>query len=340
MSSDRPYRPAPELQRVLDEIERIGNPLDTLTDANVADLWLLREIFAARTLGPVPGCTVRDLCVPVRNRQIPVRVYTPTDPGPGGDGRPPVVVFYHGGGWALGSVATYDSLCRALSRGLAALVVSVDYRLAPEHPFPAAVADAHLAFEWAARNADDLGGDPRRLVLAGDSAGGTLATVIARRARQEGLPVVLQVLLYPAADLTGMDYPSLRQYGEGYWLTARGIETFRNIYLPDPRDWSHPDASPTRAADAELRRLPPAFIMTAGCDPLRDDGQAYADRLRALGVSVTYRVEPDMTHAWLNLFNNALFPEASRFVEPRLEALIQAIRATLTSVIDSRPSAR
>jgi hypothetical protein len=154
MGKDRPYRPAPEFQRALDDLERLGNPLDRMARDNVGDLWLLRELMAAQVLGPVPLGSVRDSCVPARNRQIPVRVYLPPGPRRAG-GRPPVLVYYHGGGWALGSVATSDSLCRALTRGSGLLVVSVDYRLAPEHPFPAALADAHLALEWVARNAGD-----------------------------------------------------------------------------------------------------------------------------------------------------------------------------------------
>src|SRR5262245_27416208 len=140
MGSDRPYRPAPELQRVLDDLARLGNPLDLVTRENIGEFWLLREVLAARTLSPIPLAGVRDACVPARNRQIPVRLYTPADRELAHDGRLPVLVYYHGGGWTLGSLATYDSLCRALARGGGTLVVSVDYRLAPEHRFPAAVA--------------------------------------------------------------------------------------------------------------------------------------------------------------------------------------------------------
>jgi acetyl esterase len=132
-----------------------------------------------------------------------------------------VLVYYHGSGWTLGSLATYDSLCRALARGSGGLLVSVDYRLAPEHPFPAVAEDAHLALEWVAHNADDLGGDARRLAVGGESAGGTLATAVARRARQEQLSVVCQALLYPSTDVSRTDWPSYQQYGQGYWLTTR-----------------------------------------------------------------------------------------------------------------------
>jgi acetyl esterase len=322
MSSDKPYRPAPEFQRVLDEVNRLGNPLDQMTADNVGDLWLLREALAGKILRPIALAAVRDVCIPARNRRIPVRIYTPANVH-----RPPVLVYYHGGGWALGSIATYDSICRKLARDIPALVVSVDYRLAPEHPFPAAVQDAHLALEWVARNADELGGDARRLAVGGDSAGGNLATIVAMRARKDnGPPVSLQALFYPSTDISRTDYPSYRQYGQGYWLTTKAVEKFRSFYLPDPRDWSRPEASPLLASDEDLRRLPPTLVMTAGCDPLRDEGQAYADRLRGLGVPVEYRLEAELIHAGLNLFNSALYPDASRRVEPVLDALAQAIR--------------
>ena len=139
MASDRPYRPAPELQQVLDDLERLGNPLDQMTADNVADLWLQREVLAARVLVPIPLAGVRDAWAPARNRVIPIRIYTPADRELACGGRLPALIYYHGGGWTLGSLATYDSLCRALSGGTGAQVVSVDYRLAPEHPFPAAV---------------------------------------------------------------------------------------------------------------------------------------------------------------------------------------------------------
>jgi acetyl esterase len=326
MANDRPYRPAPELQQVLDDLNRLGNPLDQLTRENVSALWIQREVLAAKVLAPIPLASVRDACVPARNRQIPVRVYLPSDRGLALDDRLPVLVYYHGGGWTLGSLATYDSLCRALARGMGSLVVSVDYRLAPEHPFPAAVEDAHLALEWVARNAGNFGGDARRLAVGGDSAGGTLATVVARRARREQLPVTFQALFYPCTDVSRTDSLSFQQYGQGHWLTTVAVETFRGFYLPDARDLRHPDASPLLAPDEDLRLLPPALIMTAGCDPLRDQGRAYADRLSALGVPVAYRLEPEMIHACLNLFNSWLYPDASRRVEPVVDGIACALR--------------
>jgi acetyl esterase len=331
MDSAPPYRPAPELQQVLDDVQRLGNPLDQMTADNVAALWLQREILATRVLAPIPLAAVRDAWVPARNHVIPVRIYTPADRELARAGRLPVLVYYHGGGWTLGSLGTYDSLCRGLARGSGGVVVSVDYRLAPEYRFPAAVEDAHLALEWVARYADDLGGDARRLAVGGDSAGGALATVIARRARLEQRAVVYQALFYPSTDLSRTDWPSYRQYGEGYWLTTRAVELFRRFYLPDPKEWCHPDAAPLRAPDQDLRLLPPTLILTAGCDVLRDEGQAYADRLAALGVPVESRLEPELIHAALSLFNSAYYPAASRRVELVVESLAHALRAAWTA---------
>jgi acetyl esterase len=333
MVNDRPYCPAPEFQRVLNDLERFGNPLDRLTRENVSALWMQRELLAARVLAPIPLASVRDTFVPARNRQIPVRLYQPFDRKMARDDRLPVLVYYHGGGWTLGSLTTYDSLCRALARGMGTLVVSVDYRLAPEHPFPAAVEDAHLALEWVARNANEFGGDAGRIAVGGDSAGGALATVVARRARREQLPIAFQALFYPATDLSRTDSLSFQQYGQGHWLTTAAIETFRGFYVADERDWCHPDASPLLALDDELRMLAPAFIMTAGCDPLRDQGLAYAERLSALGVPVTYRLEPEMIHACLNLFNSSLYPDASRRAEPVVDSIAHALRDFWTTQV-------
>jgi acetyl esterase len=330
MGSDRPYRPAPELQRVLDEVNRLGNPLDQMTADNVGALWVQREVLSARTLGPIEVGSVRDVVIPARNHVIPARIYTPPGRARARDGRLPALVYYHGGGGTLGSIATSDSLCRGLTRDSGVMVVSVDYRLAPEHPFPAGLEDAHLALWWVARNADDLGIDGRRLGVGGDSAGGNLATVVALRACKEGLPLAFQALLYPGTDLTRTDRPSHRQYGRDYYLTVTGIEAFRQMYVPDPRDWGRPEVSPLFLPDDDLRRMPAALVMTAGCDPLRDEGEAYADRLRGAGVAVEYRLESELTHGCLTLFNKALFPDAARRVAPVVAALADAIGTALT----------
>ncbi|MFO0929648.1 MAG: alpha/beta hydrolase [Gemmataceae bacterium] len=331
MASDRPYRPAPELQQVLDDLARLGNPLDTMTRDNVAGLWFLRELLVARPLAPLPLAEVRDTWVPVRNRQIPVRLYVPDDAGLVRAGRRPLLVYYHGGGWSLGSIATYDSLCRGLARLSGAAVLSVDYRLAPEFPFPAGLEDAHLALEWAYRNADLLAVDRDRLVVGGDSAGGNLATVVAMRLAKERLPLRLQLLIYPSTDIGRTDTASFRQYGRRP-LADHAAASSSAATTPDPA--AVVDAGGGAAASG--RRRP--GTAAAGADPdwrLRSAprrGAAYAERLRAVGVPVDYRLEPELIHAGISLYNKCrLYPAASRRVEPILAGLATAVRAALTA---------
>jgi acetyl esterase len=222
--------------------------------------------------------SVRDLAVPGA-ADIPVRVYAPDADGP-----LPIVVWLHGGGWALGSVDTYDAPVRALARAAGALVVSVEYRLAPEHRYPAAVEDSLAAMRWAAATGAELGGDPSRLAVAGDSAGGNLAAVVARRMRGE-LDLRLQLLVYPVCD-AGVNTPSFREFGERFGLTAAGMTRFWRLYL-DGGDATDPDASPMR--DPDLSGVAPAYVLTAEYDVLRDEGEAYARALEAAGVPVTLR---------------------------------------------------
>jgi acetyl esterase len=220
--------------------------------------------------------SVEDRELPGPGGPIPVRIYRP-------EGEPPlgVVTYLHGGGWMVGSIGSFDTVVRALANASGAIVVSVGYRLAPEHPFPAGLDDALAAVRWIAANAGELGGDPDRLAIAGDSAGGNLATVVARRLRGE-VVLRLQALIYPVTD-AALSTPSYREFGERNGLTAASMQRFWNLYL-DGADGLHPDASPLRAED--LDGMPPAYVLTAECDPLRDEGEAYADQLRAAGVEV------------------------------------------------------
>jgi acetyl esterase len=228
--------------------------------------------------GPVVA-DVRDLTAPGPGGDIPVRVYTPDAAGP-----LPIVVWLHGGGWAMGSIETYDAPVRALAVAAGAIVVSVEYRLAPEHRFPAAVDDSLAAVRWAAATGAELGGDTTRVAVAGDSAGGNLAAVVARRLRGE-LDLRLQALIYPVTD-GGVNTPSFREFGDRYGLTAEGMKRFWELYL-DGGNAGDPDASPLRADD--LSGVAPAFVLTAEADVLRDEGEAYAQALQEAGVPVTLR---------------------------------------------------
>jgi acetyl esterase len=215
--------------------------------------------------------------------EINVRLYTPT----AGDGPFPVIVYFHGGGWVIGDLETHDHWCRTLASGAGAVVAAVDYRLAPESRFPAAVEDCYAATRWAAANASSLGADPGRLAVAGDSAGGNLAAVVSQLARDRGGPrIAFQLLLCPVTEY-GFETASYRDNADGYLLTKSGMLWFWHHYLADPAAQAGDvRASPMRAAS--LAGLPPAHVVTAEYDVLRDEGEAYASKLRAAGVAVTH----------------------------------------------------
>lgn len=210
----------------------------------------------------------------------------------------PTVLYFHGGGWVIGSLEGYDLACRYFCARSGCAVVSVDYRLAPEHKFPAAIDDGVAAFRWLATEAASLGLDPDRIVLAGDSAGGTIAAVAAQELRSEPHPPCLQWLIYPATDLRG-DTPSHKSCGDGFLLTKADMEWFRGQYLNAPDEVDDPRASPLRAAD--LSGVAPALVFTAGFDPLRDEGKAYATQLSAAGVKTIHREFDTLIHGFVGM---------------------------------------
>jgi acetyl esterase len=210
----------------------------------------------------------------------------------------PAILYFHGGGWIIGSLEAYDRVCRYFAARTGCVVVAVDYRLAPEHRFPAAIDDAVAAFRWLGNEAPALGIDPVRIVLGGDSAGGTIATVAAREVRGDGTPPCLQWLVYPMTDLA-FDSPSVVSLGERFLITRASVEWMRAHYLKNPHEISDPRASPLRADD--LAGLPPALVYTAGFDPLRDEGQAYADKMAAAGVKVIYREFESLIHGFVGM---------------------------------------
>jgi acetyl esterase len=328
----RPFQPKPEIQIWLDELNRIGNDLDRLDAANLCAIRQLREKRARQILFEIIVESVRDIEVPREDGQpIPIRMYVPLNKQLAQAGKLPVVLFFHGGGWTLGSPNSYDSVARELACRIPALVLSVDYRLAPENPFPAAIHDAHATLGWVLRHAQEIGGDPARVVVAGDSAGGNLAIVSVMRARTDiAPPVAMQVLFYPSTHISSTDYQSYQQYGKGHLLTQKAVEKFREFYLPQTDDWIRPEASPLLAEDH--RRMPPTLIIGAGCDPLRDEGQAYAKKLRQQGSPVTYRLEPQMIHAFLNFYN--MEPACSPYAEAVLGYASGLIRARCTELLN------
>ncbi len=244
---------------------------------------------------------VEDRTIPGPAGEMPVRVYSPA-----GDGPHPVVVYFHGGGFVLGDLDGHDDPCRVLTTTAEAVVVSVDYRLAPEHPFPAAVEDAYAATAWVANHTAALDADPDRLAVAGDSAGATLAAVVALAARDRGSPdLAYQTLFYPAVDFSGdADFPSLSENAEGYFLTTDDMAYFRDHYVPSWVHHANPYLSPIEAGSHA--DLPPATVATMGFDPLRDEGRAYVDALEADGTPVVHRAYDDLIHGVINMLQEPM----------------------------------
>lgn len=227
--------------------------------------------------------------------KLPLRIYRPSGLGAQ---RVPAILWLHGGGWTLGSLEAYDPPCRFLAARAGCVVVAVDYRQAPEHKFPAGLEDCLAAWRWLAESTEQLGVDATRLVVAGDSTGGTLAAVLAREVRAAAIRPALQVLIYPATDLR-MDTRSYELFGEGFFFTRAGMEWARDNYLADPALIEDPRVSPLRAED--LDGVAPALIYTAGFDPLRDEGIAYATKLRASHVKVVHRNFDSLIHGFVGM---------------------------------------
>jgi acetyl esterase len=283
----------PQARAFLDYIAGLNRP--PIADMPLAEARALFEESFTRLGGPpVAVARVDEVEAPGPRGPIPVRVYTPE----GADGPRPLLVYYHGGGWVNGSRDSYDAVCRQLTQSSGCVVASVDYRRAPEFPAPAPFEDAYAATEWLAAHAADLGGEPGRLAIGGDSAGGGLAASVALKARDENGPAIAhQLLVYPAvAEIEGTE--SYRAYGEGHFLTAERIAFYWNCYVPRPE---LAELTSVCAARAEsLRGLPPATIVLAECDPLHDIGIAYAERLRADGVPVELREYEGQIHAFFS----------------------------------------
>jgi acetyl esterase len=277
---------------------------DTSVQPVALDVATARVNFEndARNLTPIdqrdPVDDVLDTTVSGPGGPVPVRVYLPLPAA----GPAPVVVWFHGGGWVIGSLDTGDTVARALCHGLGAVVVSVDYRLAPEHPWPAGLEDAAAVLRWIADYPEEHGGDPQRVLVGGDSAGGNLSAVLAQRLRDTRPALMGQILIYPATDLD-MDrsdrYPSMQENASGYVLTPEAVRWCVQTYLPSGADVDDPRISPARCAD--LTGFPPAVVAVAEFDPLRDQGVAYASALRQAGVPAVLHEGRGLIHGCFDM---------------------------------------
>ncbi|HEY0736374.1 MAG TPA: alpha/beta hydrolase [Herpetosiphonaceae bacterium] len=284
----------PQMQAFLDQQAALGAPpIHKLTPEQVRSSSRLQLQQAALYYTPEQVAKIENRTIEVPTGEIPVRIYTPE-----GDGPFPLLVFFHGGGWVIGDLDSHDDLCRALTNAVGCVVFAVGYRLAPEHKFPAATEDCYAAAEWVIAHAAELNADPDRVAVGGDSAGGNLAAVVTMMARDRGGPrLSFQLLIYPATDFS-TEFPSREENAAGPVLDTETMIWFRDHYLNGEADMTNPLASPLLASD--FHSLPPALVITAEYDPLRDEGEAYAEQLKAAGVPATVRRYDGLIHGFFS----------------------------------------
>ncbi|MFF2528036.1 alpha/beta hydrolase [Brevibacillus sp. NPDC058079] len=285
----------------------------------------VRDIFAqipAVEVELAPLAKVEDKLIPAgADAEINIRIYTPEGQGPF-----PLFVYYHGGGWVIGDLETVDASCRMLAHLSGRIVVSVDYRLAPEHKFPVPVADSYAALKWVSENASSINGSASDLVVGGDSAGGNLSAVLSLLAKDQNGPAIkAQVLIYPVTDMR-FDTPSYMEFQEGFGLNRDLMLWFSNHYINHEYDKGNPYVAPLSARD--LSNLPPAIVITAECDVLRNEGMAYAERLKNAGVKVEAVCEKGLVHGYFT--NMAVFPEQIKATVSRITEFLHTIDQIVT----------
>ena len=297
--------------------------LDQMSAIPAPKMWMLppsqaRDAFKTTMwfAGPkdVPIGKIENISIPGPGGPTRLRIYKPI----AASAEPlPVLVYFHGGGFVLGDLDTHDGFCRMFVDDGGFAVIAVDYRLAPEHVYPAAAEDGFAALIWIEQNASDLGIDANRIAIGGDSAGGHLTAVLTQRAKEKGAPkLAYQLMLFPSTQFGG-DTSSRSEFSMGYFLDKPTLEWFTDKFLPPGMDFSSPQISPLRAKD--FSGLPPAFIMVAGYDPLHDEGLQYAEKLRAAGVAVTVADYPDMVHCFI--YFQTMLPQAREAVKKAAQAV-------------------
>jgi len=288
----------PDTERLLRQVNTLGVPdIERIPLAQARTDTTMMDMMAALAGDPVPPpaevAEVSQIEVPTPSGPVAVRLYRPP-----GEGTPPLLLWMHGGGFVLGSLDSADPTARELCAGAGVLVASIDYPLAPEHPWPAAPEACHAVAAWVAERAGEIGFDAQRIAVGGDSAGGNLAAVTALLAAERGgPPIAFQLLVYPMCDLVG-NHPSMHENGEGYLLSASRVEWFIRAYLPEGADRTHPHISPIYG---RLSGQPPAAVITAELDPLRDEAEAYATRLRVAGVPARLTRHEGLVHGFLRM---------------------------------------
>lgn len=301
--------------------------LERIAALNAPPIYTLSPAAARKTVPQIPPpyepiARVEDRRIPGPDGDVPVRIYTPLaavrQPG---QGPLPLMVFFHGGGWMVADVPAYEHLARIIANAMDCIVVSVDYRLCPEHRFPAGLEDCYAATVWSAENAGSLGGDPRRIVVCGDSAGANLAAAVSLLARDRmGPPIAYQLLIYPVAD-NNFDTASYQQNATGFMLTQAAMRWYWDAYLPQGATATPPYAAILKA---ELKGLPPAHVITAEFDPLRDEGEAFVERLKEAGIPVTFKRYDGMIHGFVR--RTDLFATAHLAIQEMAQTLQSALR--------------
>jgi acetyl esterase len=303
---------APEVKAFLEAIDK--KPIPPLGKSTYMGIRTFFNTMGKMVQGGAPFAgQIGDMFIPGPEGQIPVRTYTPDGKGPF-----PILLFFHGGAWVVGDLLdAEDHICAALAEQTPCVVVSVNYRLAPEHPYPEGLEDCYAALQWATGHVPD--GDGTRIAVSGESAGANLATVVTLMSKERGGPLISsQILFCPVTNLVGYNTESQQTFAEGFFLRRADMDGARLLYVPDERVWKDPHVSPLLADD--LTGLPPALVITAGCDPLRDEGEAYARRLQDAGVAARSIRYEDMIHAFL------LFFKSSQSTRKALELASAALR--------------